>query len=40
MKNTKIFALVATVALLVIGAAFTLMAAQYNWYQQDDEWRC
>ena len=40
MKNTKIFALVATVALLVIGAAFTSFAAQYNWYQQDDEWRC
>ena len=40
MKNTKIFALVATVALLVIGAAFTSMAGTYNWYQQDDEWRC
>ena len=40
MKNTKIVALVATVALLVLGAAFTSFAAQYNWYQQDDEWRC
>ena len=40
MKNTKIVALVAAVALLVIGAAFTSFAAQYNWYEQDGEWRC
>ena len=40
MKNTKIVALVAAVALLVIGAAFTSFAAQYNWYDQDGEWRC
>ena len=40
MKNSKIVALVATAALLVLGAAFTSMAASYNWYQQDGEWRC
>ena len=40
MKNSKIVALVATAALLVIGAAFTSMAATYNWYQVDGIWHC
>ena len=40
MKNTKIVALVAAVALLVLGTAFASFAATYNWYEQDGEWRC
>ena len=40
MKNTKIVALVAAVALLVLGTAFASFAATYNWYQDDVDWRC
>ena len=40
MKNSKIVALVATAALLVLGAAFTSFAATYTWYQVDGIWHC
>ena len=40
MRNSKIVALVATAALLVLGAAFTSFAATYTWYQVDGIWHC
>ena len=40
MRNSKIVALVATAALLVLGATFTSMAATYSWYQVDGIWHC
>lgn len=40
MKNTKIMALLGATALLTIGAAFTSLAASYNWYQVNGVWHC
>ncbi len=41
MNRLKFTALVATIALLILGTAFTSVAAvKYNWYKQGENWRC
>lgn len=40
MKITRTAVLFAAAALLTVCAAFTSMAATYEWYQADEIWRC
>ena len=41
MRKSKTTALLAILAFLILGTAFTsFAAARYNWYQSDENWRC
>lgn len=41
MRKSKTTALLAILAILILGTAFTsFAAARYNWYKQGENWRC